>query len=290
VSALDDHFRDAVAAIDGGDVTALERLLVETPALARERLEEPGAWLRDVVGNALDGFFARPYLLWFVAEDPVRNGRLPANIADIARVIIDAARRDRAPNLEEQLDYCLALVSWSWIARESGVQIALVDVLVDAGANPAGNCENALVNGNVGAAKRLLERGAPITLATALCLGRWSDADRLIPAASPEQKQFAFVLSALNGQSDALRRLIDSGVDVNAPSADLFSHATPVHHAVASGSLDAVRVLVEGGADLTRKDSAWGGTPLGWAQHYLKAEDAGGKDYAAIADYILGTI
>jgi peptide-methionine (S)-S-oxide reductase len=45
----------------------------------RDRLESPGAWLRDKVGGALDGFFRQPYLLWFVAEDPVRNGKLPGN-------------------------------------------------------------------------------------------------------------------------------------------------------------------------------------------------------------------
>jgi len=71
--SLDAHFRDAVAAIDAGDVETLNRLLTEHPALPGERLESPGAWLRDTVGDALDGFFKRPYLLWFVAEDPVRK-------------------------------------------------------------------------------------------------------------------------------------------------------------------------------------------------------------------------
>ena len=115
---LDDRFREAVSAIDSGDVETLERLVAENPALVRKRLDAPGAWLRDVVGKALDGFFRSPYLLWFVAEDPVRKGRLPDNIAAIARVIVDAARRQGAPNLQEQLDYALTLVSWSWIARE----------------------------------------------------------------------------------------------------------------------------------------------------------------------------
>ena len=100
----------------------------------RERLESPGSWLRDVVGRALDGFFRRPYLLWFVAEDPVRNGRLPENIAALARAIIDAARHESTSNLQVQLDYALTLVSWSWIARRSGVQIELIDALIDAGA------------------------------------------------------------------------------------------------------------------------------------------------------------
>ena len=157
-ASLETHFRDAVSA-DAGEVLALQRLVTANPALVRERLASPGAWLRDTVGAALDGFFQRPYLLWFVAEDPVRNGKLPANIAAVARAIIDAARREGVSTLQEQLDYALTLVSWSWIARQYGVQIDLIDVLVDAGAVTDGNPNNALVNGNFAAADHLSSAG-----------------------------------------------------------------------------------------------------------------------------------
>jgi Ankyrin repeats (3 copies) len=288
--SLDAHFREAVSAIDTGDIATLERLLGTTPALVRARLASPGAWLRDTVGKALDGFFQRPYLLWFVAEDPVRNGRLPQNIAAVARVIVDAVRHESPATLQEQIDYALTLVSWSWIARQHGVQIALIDVLVDAGAVTDGNPNNALVNGNVAAAEHLVARGATLTLATALCLGRWNDVDRLVTTASNEQRQFAFVLSALNGKAKALQRMLQAGVDLNRPSAALFSHGTPLHHAVSSGALEAVQVLVEAGAELTTKDSAWGGTPLDWAEHYVsEAQGKGtGKAYADIAAYLRG--
>ena len=71
---LDTLFREAVAAIDAGDVATLERLLAQHPRLVRDRLKSPGAWLRSQIGEALDGFFRRPYLLWFVTEDAVRTG------------------------------------------------------------------------------------------------------------------------------------------------------------------------------------------------------------------------
>jgi len=286
--SFDAHCRDAVAAIDAGDVEKLDHLLTAHPALLRERLESPGAWLRDTVGGALDGFFERPYLLWFVAEDPVRNGTLPANIAAVARTIIDAARREAVGTLQEQLDYALTLVSWSWIAAGCGVQIELIDVLADAGAALDGNPNNALVNGNFLAAEHLVRRGARLTLAAALCLERWDDVDPLLTTTNERQKQFSFVLAALNGKADALRRMIAAGVDVNAPSADLYSHGTPLHHAVASGSLRAVTTLVEAGADANAKDHAWGGTPLGWAEHYL-SEPPGRRphtQYAEIAAYL----
>ena len=55
-----------------------------------------------------------------------------------------------------------------------------------------------------------------------------------------------------------------------------------------SGSLAAVQVLVEAGADLGRRDRAWSGTPLDWAEHYIR--EAKGKDtgklYPEIAAYL----
>ena len=151
-----------------------------------------------------------------------------------------------------------------------------------------GNPNNALVDGNFSAAEQLLKRGARVTLAAAACLDRWDDFDRLITTANARQKKFAFVLSALNGKAEALRRMIRAGVDLNAPSTELYSHGTPLHHAVASGSLEAVKVLVEAGAKLTTKDTAWGGTPLGWAEHYLSegGGDRPGRQYAEIAAYL----
>jgi Ankyrin repeats (3 copies) len=285
---LDAGFREAVAAIDAGDVATLERLVAATPALVRERLESPGTWLSDKIGGPLDGFFQRPYLLWFVAEDPVRNGTLPANIAAVARAIIDGARRESSANLQEQLDYALTLVSWSWIARQHGVQLDLIDVLVDAGAALDGNQNNALVNGNFAAAAHLVKRGANLTLEAALCLGWWDDVDRLLPMSSDSEKQMAFVLAALHGKAQALRRMIQAGADRNAPSAGLYAHATPLHHAVSSGSLEAVKVLVEAGAKVNVKDRAWGGTPIGWAHHYLEEGhgDRPDRQYAEIAAYL----
>jgi peptide-methionine (S)-S-oxide reductase len=287
-SERDGLFREAVAAIDAGDIASLERLVAAHPALVCERLESPGDWLREKVGKALDGpkFFARPYLLWFVAEDPVRNGRLPQNIAAVAQKIIDLAKWEAASNLQEQLDHALTLVSWSWIARDCGVQLALIDVLVDAGAALDGNQNNALVNGNVAAAEHLVKRGANLTLEVALALGRWDAVDRLLVGVAQKQKQMALVLSALRGWPEAVRRMLSAGADPKTPSTGLYSHGTPLHHAVWSGSLDTVKALVEAGADPAAKDTAWDATPLGWAEHALSSGDQPGKQYAEIAAYL----
>jgi peptide-methionine (S)-S-oxide reductase len=280
-SSQDARFRLAVSAIDAGDVVRLKEILADTPALACQRLDSPGAWLRDKVGTALDDFFQRPYLLWFVAEDPVRHGRLPGNIGEIARIIIAAAQGRCPGTVQEQVDYALRLVAFSWIARDSNVQLGLIDVLLEAGASPEGAPEDALVNNNTEAAAHLVGSGAPLTLATALCLERWDDVPALAASSTPRQKQFAMTLAALRGKAEALRRLIAMGVDLNAVSQDLYAHATPLHHAVGSGSLDAVKVLVEAGARLDATDTVYQGTPLGWAEH-----SAGKPHFDAIAAFL----
>ena len=306
---LDAQFREAVAAIDAGDVATLDRLLTTHPALVRNRLDSPGPWLRDKVGNALDGFFKQPYLLWFVAEDPVRNGKLPRNIAQVAAAIIQAAKRHEVVDLQEQLDHALRLVCWSWIARQCGVQIELIDVLLDAGASLDGrtvyqsrygtHSDAAIYNQNFAAARHLVERGGPLTLTTALCLNRWADVDQLLPGAPLAEKQNAFVQAAMNGNSEALRHMLARGMEPTTVGDRNQSHATALHHAVWSGSLDAVRVLVEAGADLTRRDTLYDGTPLGWAMHAeqgqkestsnnVNEKDQPGarKQYREIAEYL----
>ena len=266
-TGFDSLFQQAVIAVDKGDEYKLKELLDAHPELATERLYEPGEWLTKVIGDALNNFFKDPYLLWFVSEDAVRNKTLPSNIANIAALIIEKAKAKKAASLQEQLDYGLRLVAWSWVARECGVQISLLDVLIDAGALKEGVSNDALVNGNFDAAKHLIQRGAQYTLPTALCLEQWGEADKLALTANDGQKQFSLVLAALNGKAQAVTRAISYGADINKPSKDLYAHGTPLHHAVWSGSVETAKVLIEAGADINAVDTLWNGTPLEWAEY-----------------------
>lgn len=272
----DDRFREAVAAIDADDRSTLSDLLAAHPALAGERLETPGNWLREQVGDALEGYFHRPCLLWFVAGNPVRNERLPADIAKTAALLAAAARRAGGDGLQYRLDYALGLTVTGRVARESGVQIGLIDALIDGGARP-GDGVGALGAANLEAAAHLLERGGTLTLAGALCLDRGEDAERLARAATAEVRQIALVAAAVNGDARALFFLIGLGVDIDAYSIVIHPHATALHQAVAADSLDAARTLVEAGARLDIRDRIYRGTPLDWAEH-------GG--HTAIADYL----
>lgn len=285
---FDGLFRQAVMAIDSGDVAALERLLDQHPALVCERLFEPGDWLRTQIGRALDGFFKHPYLLWFVTEDAVRTGRLSVNIGAVTRTIIEAARRAGASDLQRQLDSTLHFAVCSPIGRDDGRQLELLDVLIDAGASLEGGPVQAFICHNEAAARHLVARGARLTLPAALCLSLWEDVTRLAGDATAEEKQVALGLAALNGKAEALKRLLPLGVDLDAFTSGFYSHATPLHHAVWSGSLAAVTVLVEAGARLTTRDTAENATPLGWAEYArtLPATATEGKQFREIAAYL----
>ena len=275
---IDKLFREAVSLIDAGQTDDLQRLLTANPQLVRVRLESPGDWLRDLVDGALEGYFKQPYLLWFVAENPIRHEELPPNIVEITSTIIAAAKQEHVQSLPEQLDYALGLVVTGRVPREAGMQLPLMDVFIDAGATP-GAGHGALSGRNLDAAAHLLKRGGELTLATAICLDRDADVERLAREASTGDKQIALVTAALNGRAKALARLLQLGVDIDAYSTGIHPHATALHHAVDSGSLDAVKVLVEAGARLDTKDKIYNGTPLDWAEHEGRRE---------IADYLRG--
>ena len=257
----DPAFRRAVDLLDAGDVEGLRTHLRAHPNLVHERVVFEG-------GN----YFQNPSLLEFVAENPVRHGRLPANIVDVAKLILDAgAKNDRTT-----LDEALGLVCSGRIPRECGVQIPLIDLLCDYGADPNRGMPGA--HGEFEAAGALLRRGARVDLPVAAALGRVEDVRRLLPSASPEDRHRALALSAQFGHTEIVHKLLDAGEDPNRYNpAGFHAHSTPLHQASLAGHEAAVRLLVERGARLDLKDTVWQGTPEGWASH-------GGK--TRVADYL----
>lgn len=278
----DGLFREAVEAIDNGDVSLLENLLNENPRLISERLDYP-----------VDGYFRDPYLLWFVADNPILHEKLPANIGEITRLLIRFARQNAEESFTDQIDYALGLVVTGRIPRECGVQIELMDLLIDAGAI-AGNGHGALAHGNIDAAKHLLKRGGELTLTTAVCLDMVNDVQRLLKTTSSKDVEIALMAAAFYGKTDMLELLIATGVDVNAcldACSGFHHHSSALHQAVFSGSLDAVKMLVNAGAALSAKDRIYHGTPLGWAQHMQEeANEIDESKYAAIKAFFVSRL
>lgn len=72
--------------------------------------------------------------------------------------------------------------------------------------------------------------------------------------------------AASTGDVATVRRLLDSGVDINYHSKDKQATGrTALSEAAIQGHLEVVRLLLERGANLDWQDRAVGFTPLGWA-------------------------
>ena len=275
----DPLFREAVDAIDTGNITLLQNLLKENPQLVSRPLDVPA-----------EGYFSNPYLLWFIADNPIRHEKLPENIVDITRLITQYAQREAAETFIAQINYTLGLVATGRIPKECGVQIELMDLLIDAGATP-GSGHGALAHGNIEAAKHLIARGGKLTLTTAICLDRAEDVMQLEKGASDSDREKALVAAAFYAKAEWIAFLIGKGVNVNAyvdASGGFHYHATALHQAVYSGSLDSVKLLVTAGADLDARDRIYNGTPLGWAE-YMQTEEKDEmmiRKYAAIETYL----
>ena len=247
----DAKFRRAVELLDSGDVDGVRAYLRQHPNLARQRVVFEG-------GN----YFRNPTLLEFIAENPVRHGKLPKNIVEVGKAIVEAGVEKSA------LNETLMLVATGSVARECGAQIPLIDLLCDHGADPDTAIVPAALHHELESVKALLRRGAHMNLPIASALGRTDDAQGLLPSASNDDRHLALSVAADFGHVEIVRMLLDSGENPDRYNpVGGHSHTTPLHQAAGAGHFDVVRVLVERGARLNLEDVLWHGTPAGWAEY-----------------------
>jgi hypothetical protein len=265
------QFESAVEMVINGDVSTLERLLREDPELVRARSTRL---------THFDPPQHRAMLLHYVAANGVEGYRqkCPGNAADVARALLKAgAEVDAFADLYGGQCTTMALLVSSCHPAEAGVQVALVEILLDYGAAIEGRGSGkwgspvmtALAFGYAGAAEALARRGARVDhLAAAAGLGRVADAREFLAAADGESRYRALALAAQYGHVDIVRLLLDAGEDPSRYNPEgNHSHSTPLHQAVLAGHDAVVRLLVERGARLDIKDTIYQGTPLGWAMY-----------------------
>lgn len=255
----DPAFRDAVAAVQSGDVAALTRLLDARPDLLTVRAVEPEMGPK--------AYFSDPALFWFIANNPTLIPRSPPNIVDIARLML---ARGVKP---DDVTYALELVMTN--GQMTGAeQVALASVLIEAGAVVTRrNTLMTLGHAQTAVVAWLVDQGRPLDLPTAAGLGRIADVARLLVEASSTDRQDALSLAVINRHPEAVRLCLAAGADPNLPM-PVHSHSAPLHQAALHGDLATMRLLLAAGASRETLDTLWRGTPLGWALHGNQPEAA----------------
>jgi ankyrin repeat protein len=237
----------------------------------------------------------RATLLHYVAANGVEGYRqkTPKNAVEIATTLLKAgAGVDALADMYGGHYTTMSMLVSSCHPAKAGVQVALVETLLDFGAaiEARGSAKwgsplmTALAFGYLNAAEALVRRGARVdTIAAAAGLGRFEDAAQLLASAGPDSRHRALALAAQHGHVNIVRLLLDAGEDPNRYNPDgNHSHSTPLHQAVLAGHEAVVRLLVERGAGLDIKDNVHQSTPLGWAvyvgqteiEQYLRAHGA----------------
>ncbi len=275
------RFESAVEAVIAGDISALQRLLRDDRSLVRAR---------STVVTHHDPPVHGARLLHYLAANGVEDYRQksPTKAVEVATSLLEAgAEPDALAAMYGGRCTTMSMLVSSSPPAQAGVQVPLVDALVDHGAavEPLGSGDwtsplmTALTFGFRDAAEALVRRGARVdTLAAAAGLGRLEETRRFLSSATAEDRHRALALAAQLGHTEIVRLLLDAGEDPNRynPKGH-HAHSTPLHQAVWGRHDDVVRLLVERGARLDVRDTIFEGTPLGWAEY-------GGRD--GIAAYL----
>jgi ankyrin repeat protein len=252
-------FEAAADAIVSGDEAALRRLLREHSELSRARStrEHHAALLHYISANGVENY----------------RQRSPKNIVAIARLLLDAgAEVDAEAEVYGGGCTTLGLVATSTPPRVAGVQLPLIELLLEHGAriehpNLAGNDHGAvmacLANGCPEAAEYLARRGAHVGFVEAAALGSLDQVLAHVQErdVAVELLNEAFRYACGYGRTEVAEFLIERGADLSDGPGD---GQTGLHYAVISGHLDTVRMLLRHHPPL-EAHNMYGGTPLGQA-------------------------
>lgn len=256
-------FELAVDAIVRGDLATLEQLLSEHPELIRARStrEHRSTLLHYVSANGVEDF----------------RQKTPPNIVEITKLLLNSGADVNAESdAYGGRSTTLGLTATSYHPEAAGVQIPLLELLIEHGAvidgPDAGSAVNGcLHNGRGKAAEFLASRGARLDLEGAAGVGRldvvknfFTDEGSLKPPATQDQMKAGFAWACEFGRTAVVEYLLQRGIRADAR---LHSEGgeTGLHWAAYEGHVDIVRLLLERGAPVDIRDKYYNGTPLGWA-------------------------
>jgi ankyrin repeat protein len=273
------RFEAAVETIITGDAATLERLLRDHPELIRSRSSpEHGATLLHYVSaNGVESYRQQtPQNAVIIAQLLIAHG---AEVdADLA-----SGKRDR----KRAGSTTLGLIATSVHPAVAGVQIALLEALLEAGANvdaPWGKSvvRAALANGRGEAARFLAGRGAHLDLESAAGVGQLDAVKQFVTTdgklahgATRQQLLSGFCWACEYGRTNVVEDLLRHAVAADARAGK--NGPTGLHWAGYGGHLETVKLLLDHRAPVEAREGNFGGTPLdwtvyGWAENPPEAE------------------
>jgi ankyrin repeat protein len=203
--------------------------------------------------------------------------KTPTNIVAIAKRLLDAGADVNAESdAYGGRSTTLGLTATSCHPQAAGVQLTLLDLLIEHGAMIDGPDGRSVVNaclhnGRGKAAQFLASRGARLDLEGAAGVGRldivkgfFGEDNRLKPPATQKQMAAGFGWACEFGQTAVVEFLLQAGIDVGANRCPQ-DRETGLHWAAFEGHADIVRLLLDRGAPVDVRDKIHDGTPLDWA-------------------------
>ncbi len=270
------QFEAAADAIISGNLALLRTILDAHPALLRARSSRAH----------------HSTLLHYVSANGVEAYRqvTPSNIVEITRFLLDAgADVDATSTAYGGGSTTLGLVATSAHPRLAGVQLALMDLLIDGGASAGpigpGMGRACVANGCPEAAVHLVNRCATLdSLFGAAALGNLGVVRDLYPRSTTPEHESALLIAAQCDHLPVVTLLIARGVN---PA--MSDGMTALHWASANGNITMMELLLSQRAPLEALNE-FGGTVLSstiWFAYHALPEDFKRRNYPAVIDTLI---